>query len=344
MFMAAALVWEPVCSMQICPSRHRFWRSCSICSGCRSLLPVFVFLPRFWFQHRIFSCVADLLPGLVFASAAFISREQLWFPGLISADFILPSKDFPCPHSVLASCPGPYSCESFGCHSAWFAYRMDLSARFPTQACHEIFIFPLGSWSASRSRNLSMSPGDSCQQFFFRTESGSYSRTVELGQALLFLDLVPSPSCGRSCPKIRFFFAVRADFFFFWSPRQGPAGISFCSPALISALRIGISLKHAARSRFRLIYFATRTGALCSATVSALVLLASRATVSVRRFARPAPSRVICSFVSSFPVACVRSCPLRPRDSCCAANFRCRLNVVSLFFLLFGLKCLMKYL
>jgi hypothetical protein len=155
---------------------------------------------------------------------------------------------------------------------------------------------------------------------------------VELRQALVFVDLVPSPSCGRSCPKIRFFFAVRADFFFFWSPRQGPAGISFCSPALISALRIGISLKHAARSRFRLIYFATRTGALCSATVSALVLLASRATVSVRRFARPAPSRVICSFVSSFPVACVRSCPLRPRDSCCAANFRCRLNVVSLFF------------
>jgi hypothetical protein len=223
MFMATALVWEPVCSMQICPSRHRFWRSCSICSGCRSLLPVFVFLPRFWFQHRIFSCVADLLPGLVFASAAFISREQLWFPGLISADFILPSKDFPCPHSVLASCPGPYSCESFGCHSAWFAYRMDLSARFPTQACHEIFIFPLGSWSASRSRNLSMSPGDSCQQFFFRTESGSYSRTVELGQALLFLDLVPSPSFGSSCPNIWFFIAVRADFFF-RSPRQGPAG------------------------------------------------------------------------------------------------------------------------
>jgi hypothetical protein len=60
---------------------------------------------------------------------------------------------------------------------------------------------------------------------------------VEPRQALVFVDLVPSPSCGRSCPKIRFFFAVRADFFFFLVSTSGSCGyfvlfsrFDFCAP------------------------------------------------------------------------------------------------------------------
>jgi hypothetical protein len=172
--------------------------------------------------------VADLLPGPVFASAAFVSREWLWFPGLLSASFVLPSKNFPCPHSVLGSCPGPFSCESFNRHAAWFACHTDLSARFPAQAWHDIFIFPFMSRSASWSRNQSTSPDDSYRRFFFPTMSRSYSRAAELDQALVFVDLVPSPSFGSSRPKIWFFIATRADFFS-RSPRQGPAGLVLLS-------------------------------------------------------------------------------------------------------------------
>jgi hypothetical protein len=80
--VAAAIVWEPVCSVEICLSQHRFWRSCSVCSCCRSPLPVFVFFPGSVPASRFLTCGRSpawpsfCLRSIHFPRAALVSRSR----------------------------------------------------------------------------------------------------------------------------------------------------------------------------------------------------------------------------------------------------------------------------
>jgi hypothetical protein len=112
-------------------------------------------------------------------------------------------------------------------------------------------LFPLVSWFASRSRNQSASPGESClalfsslrlrssvlafgallpnrfilcascgsppgfcRQFFFPAKSRSYSRAADLGQALVFDDFVPRFHLALKISSSRFYLPHRQSFAF----------------------------------------------------------------------------------------------------------------------------------